>query len=89
MTELKKQWRIQIRAAFARDINSLKSQIISQGIRTINLLPYLKVMDVENYIDILINEIQVLAEGSDTFSLTVNYLYKLLGQRVQAKYVRS
>lgn len=45
-------------------------------------------MDVENYIDILINEIQVLAEGSDTFSLTVNYLYKLLGQRVQAKYVR-
>lgn len=63
----------------------MKSQIVSQGIRTVNLLPYLKAMDIEIYIDILLKEIQVLVEGSDTFSLTVSYLYKLLGQRVQAR----
>lgn len=43
-------------------------------------------LDVEQYADILLHEIRILAEGSETFSLTVSQLYKQIGQKVQSKY---
>lgn len=73
-------------AAFYRDLNTLRSQTHAKGNRSISLYPYLRTMEAEKYVDILMVEIRTLAEGSETFSLTVNQLYKQLGQKVQSRY---
>lgn len=82
-------WRSQIRFAFCRDLNTLKAQTHSKGNRAINLLPYLRALTVEQYADIVVQEIRLLAEGSETFSYTVGQLYKQLGTKVQARFVEN
>lgn len=58
----------------------------SKGNRSISLYAYLRVLDVNDYVDILMNEARMLSEGSETFSLTVGALYKRIGNKVQSKY---
>lgn len=86
MAELQELWRKQILAAFYRDLNTLRAQTHSKGNRSISLFPYLRTLEPEKFADILLLEIRVLAEGSETFSLTLNQLHKILGQKVQSLY---
>lgn len=54
--------------------------------RSINLLPYLRALEIEDYAEILLREVRMLAEGSETYSPTVGQLYKALGLKVQVRY---
>ncbi|CAO1371112.1 unnamed protein product [Diamesa hyperborea] len=86
LTELQNSWRHSIMMAFNRDLNTLRNQAQSKSNRSINLLPYLRALELEDYADIVLREIRMLAEGSETYSPTVGQLYKALGNKVQVRY---
>lgn len=58
----------------------------SKGNRAIGLYPYLRALDADDYVEILMNEARMLTEGSESFSPTVGALYKRIGIKVQSKY---
>lgn len=86
LVEFEKEWRLDICRAFNRDFHTTRHQIKSKGFRSINLLPYLKALDVNQYADILLKEIRILSEGSETYSPTLTTLYRELGQKSLTRY---
>ncbi|XP_058056924.1 DNA-directed RNA polymerase, mitochondrial [Anopheles bellator] len=84
--ELKKVWAKQITMAFHRDFNTLKAITDTKASRTINLFPYLKALSVPQFTEILLDEVHMLLEGSDTFSFVVSQLYRDLGRKVESRY---
>lgn len=83
--EIQKNWREAIIAAFNRDFNTMRHLEASKR-GSQNLLPYLRALDVEEFANIVLREIRMLAEGSETYSPTVGQLYRALGLRVQLRY---
>jgi DNA-directed RNA polymerase, mitochondrial len=83
LQEIQDSWRTQIINAFNRDIYTLRCQ--TKAVRAINLLPYLRALEVEQYAEILLREIKALSSGSDTYTPTVGSLYRELGHKVQVK----
>nr|XP_040238062.2 DNA-directed RNA polymerase, mitochondrial [Anopheles coluzzii] len=86
LEELKKVWSKQIAMAFHRDFNTLKAITETKSSRTINLFPYLKALSVSQYTEILLDEVQMLLEGSDTFSFVMSHLHRELGRKVESRY---
>ncbi|EDS26609.1 DNA-directed RNA polymerase, mitochondrial [Culex quinquefasciatus] len=86
LEELRKVWTKQITAALHRDVNTLKAVTESKTSRAINLFPYLKSLSVAQYTEILLDEAQMLIEGSDTFSIVTSHLHRELGKKVEARY---
>lgn len=86
LADLHHQWRSQFLAAFYRDLNTVRAQAHCKGNRSISLFPYLRSMEPEEYLEILMNEIRTLAAGSESFSPTIGQLYKQIGQKVQYRY---
>lgn len=84
--ELNKLWHGHICAAFHRDLNSLRAQALGQNGRTLSLFPYLKALDVHVFANILLKEIRKICEGSETYSPSMNVLYKDLGKKVQTHF---
>jgi DNA-directed RNA polymerase, mitochondrial len=81
MEQVRENWRQQIIAAYNRDIYTLRCQ--TKTVRSVNLLPYLRALDVEQYAEIVLREIQTLSAGSDTYTPTVAQLYRDLGRKVE------
>ncbi|XP_021914450.1 DNA-directed RNA polymerase, mitochondrial isoform X2 [Zootermopsis nevadensis] len=86
LQEAQENWRKTISDAYHRDLRALRVQHHYRAFRHINLYPYLKVLDPEDYIEIILQEIRKLAEGSETFSPTTGQLYRELGSQVRARY---
>uniref|UniRef100_A0A182SSF8 DNA-directed RNA polymerase n=1 Tax=Anopheles maculatus TaxID=74869 RepID=A0A182SSF8_9DIPT len=86
LEELKKVWSKQIAMAFHRDFNTLKAVTETKSSRTINLFPYLKALSVSQFTEILLDEVQMLLEGSDTFSFVISQLHRELGRKVESRY---
>ncbi|KAJ4450804.1 hypothetical protein ANN_02234 [Periplaneta americana] len=86
LQKTQENWKKIIREAFHRDLRALRAQHHFRTFRNINLYPYLKVLDAEDYTEIIIQEIRKLAEGSETFSPTTSSLYRELGNKVRARY---
>ncbi|XP_055642292.1 DNA-directed RNA polymerase, mitochondrial [Toxorhynchites rutilus septentrionalis] len=86
LEEIRKVWTRQIAAAFHRDVNTLKAVTESRSNRSINLFPYLRALTVAQYTEILLDEAQMLLEGSDTFSMIVSHLHRELGRKVESCY---
>ncbi|XP_062545891.1 DNA-directed RNA polymerase, mitochondrial [Armigeres subalbatus] len=86
LEELRKVWAKQITLAFHRDLNTLKAVTESKSNRAINLFPYLKVLSVAQFTEIILDEAQMLLEGSDTFSYVQSQLQKELGYKVESRY---
>ncbi|KAL3272879.1 hypothetical protein HHI36_014339 [Cryptolaemus montrouzieri] len=76
-----KVWTESATRAFNRDLFSLSAR---RG--AMNNEVYLKCIPVEDYVKIIIDEAKKLAEGSETYSPTVNMLYRALGQKVYDRY---
>lgn len=55
--------------------------------RSVNIYPYLRALNTEQYVDIIIQEVRKLAEGSETFSPSVNLLYRNLANQVKLRYI--
>ncbi|EAT46999.1 AAEL001847-PA [Aedes aegypti] len=86
LEELRKVWTKQITMALHRDVNTLKAVTESKSSRAINLFPYVKALNVAQFTEILLDEAQMLIEGSDSFSIGLSHLHKELGRKVEARY---
>ncbi|KAG5674913.1 hypothetical protein PVAND_004858 [Polypedilum vanderplanki] len=84
LEELQKKWRECIISSFNRDFNVLRAEMKTRGGQ--NLMPYLRTLEVEQYADILLNEIRQLTEGSETYSPYISQLYGMLGSKVEMRY---
>lgn len=79
-------WRSAICDAINRDLKALIIQANCKGRSTLSIIPYMRLLKVEMYADILLDEIRTLAEGSETFSQSVAILYSNIGRKVQERY---
>ncbi|PSN42978.1 hypothetical protein C0J52_13214 [Blattella germanica] len=86
LQETQKEWRRTIQESYYRDVKTLRAQHNFRAYRNINLYPYLKVLDPQDYIEIIMQEIRKLAEGSETYSPTTHQLYRNLGNKVRSRY---
>lgn len=83
---MQEKWKETIRNAIARELEIIRAQHnCLKSYRNTNIYPYLRVLNSEQYVEIIIQEIRKLAEGSETFSPTVNYLYRNLANQVRLR----
>ncbi|XP_056629610.1 DNA-directed RNA polymerase, mitochondrial [Diorhabda sublineata] len=76
-----KMWENEALKAFNRDLATLTAQRSA-----INMEPYIRSIPAKDCIAIIVEEAKKMAQGSETYSPTVNMLYKELGSKVYARY---
>ncbi|KAJ3645908.1 hypothetical protein Zmor_023531 [Zophobas morio] len=81
MTEHVKNWEETAAKAFNRDLSALAAQR-----SPLNYEPFLRSIPVKDFVTIIVSEAKQLAEGSETYSPTVNQLHKQLGHKVYSRY---
>lgn len=86
LDELQKSWLETLVSSFNRDLDTLVNREHSKARGIQNLLPYLRALEMEEYATIVLREIRYLAEGSETYSPSVNQLYRNIGNKVQLRY---
>ncbi|XP_075980404.1 mitochondrial RNA polymerase [Anticarsia gemmatalis] len=85
LEETQKEWRGVVHEAFVRNLGTLKSQSCASH-SAITLYPYLKVLDVDQFVDLIMVELTKLVDGSETYSPTLKLLQRDLGTQVYQKY---
>ncbi|CAK1587142.1 unnamed protein product [Parnassius mnemosyne] len=85
LRETENEWRVVIKEAFIRNLSTLKSQSNASH-SAISLYPYLKVLEADQFVDLMMGEISKLVDGSETFSPTLKLLQRDLGTQVYHKY---
>ncbi|XP_059048720.1 DNA-directed RNA polymerase, mitochondrial [Achroia grisella] len=85
LKETEDRWRQVIKEAFVRNLGTLKSQSVASH-TAITLYPYLKVLEVDQFVDLIMGELSKLVDGSETYSPTFKLLQRDLGTQVYHKY---
>ncbi|KAI5638464.1 DNA-directed RNA polymerase, mitochondrial [Phthorimaea operculella] len=83
--ETEEEWRCCIKQAFIRNLGTLRSQSNASH-SAITLYPYLKVLEVDQFVELIMAEISKLVDGSETYSPTLKLLQRDLGTQVYQKY---
>lgn len=86
LEKLENQWRIDIPNAIKRRLNILQQKMRSKPMKFMNVYPYLCLLKPEQYTEILIDELNSLAQDCELYSPTVIQIYGDLGRRVMHKY---
>ncbi|XP_018323984.1 DNA-directed RNA polymerase, mitochondrial [Agrilus planipennis] len=76
-----KMWEESALDGFNRELAALTARR-----SVLNMEPYLRAIPTKEYIKIVLEEAKKLAQGSETYSPTVNQLYREMGNRVYSKY---
>ncbi|KAI4457037.1 dna-directed rna polymerase mitochondrial [Holotrichia oblita] len=76
-----KMWESVAVTAFNRDLSTLSAN--KQGHK---LEPFMKSIPIKDFVSIMVEEAKVIAQGSETYSPTVNQLYRELGAKVYSRY---
>ncbi|XP_064610469.1 DNA-directed RNA polymerase, mitochondrial-like [Liolophura sinensis] len=76
-------WRAQIKQGLVRKMKYMQRK--NKGDHGMNLYPFLKLFDMDGYVDLVMKEIHLLATESEHFSPTSSYLWRRLGYRVHQK----
>ncbi|XP_018577460.1 DNA-directed RNA polymerase, mitochondrial [Anoplophora glabripennis] len=74
-------WAEAAQSAFNRDLATLTAHRSA-----LNFEPYMRCIPLKDYIDIIIDEAKKIAQGSETYSPTVNMLHRDMGSKVYARY---
>ncbi|XP_045774865.1 DNA-directed RNA polymerase, mitochondrial isoform X2 [Maniola jurtina] len=82
---IEKEWRDVIHEAFTRNMSTLKSRSNASH-SAITLYPYLKVLQIDQFVELIMSEISKLVDGSETYSPTLKLLQRDLGTQVYNKY---
>ena len=77
-----KLWEEAALQAFNRDLAALTARQHS-----FNMDCYMRCIPKKDYINIIVEEAKLLANGSETYSPTVQQLYKAMGSKVYARYL--
>ncbi|KPI99844.1 DNA-directed RNA polymerase, mitochondrial [Papilio xuthus] len=85
LRETEEEWRTIIKEAFLRNLSTLKSQSNASH-SAITLYPYLKVLEVDQFVELMMGEIYKLVDGSESYSPTLKLLQRSLGTQVYHKY---
>lgn len=85
LSETEAEWRGVIRESFVRNLGTLKSQS-SASHSAITLYPYLTVLEVDQFVELIMGELSKLVDGSETYSPTLKLLQRDLGTQVYQKY---
>ncbi|KAJ0174512.1 hypothetical protein K1T71_009620 [Dendrolimus kikuchii] len=85
LKETEDEWRSVIKEAFVRNVGTLKSQCTASH-SAITLYPYLNVLEVDQFVDLIMGEISKLVDGSESYSPTLKLLQRDLGTQVYHKY---
>ncbi|CAH0588916.1 unnamed protein product [Chrysodeixis includens] len=85
LSETEKEWRGVIRESFLRNLSTLRSQS-SASHAAITMYPYLTVLEVDQFVELIMGEISKLVDGSETYSPTLKLLHRDLGTQVYHKY---
>ncbi|CAG9817637.1 unnamed protein product [Phaedon cochleariae] len=67
--------------AFQRDLATLSAQRSAT-----NMEPYMRCIPAKDFVAIVVDEAKKIAQGSETYSPTVNMLYRELGNKVYTRY---
>lgn len=86
MDRLLKQWHVETTDAIKHRLHVLQHKMKTMSVKKISLYPYLRLLTPEEYTEILMDELKLLGQGSETYTPTVVQLYCSLGKRVQHKY---
>lgn len=85
LKEIHKRWRETIISSLNRNIHILRmEELRSRGNQ--NLLPYIRSLEVEQYVNIILSEIKKLTDGSESFSPHMVVLYRQLGEKVELRF---
>ncbi|XP_012275000.1 DNA-directed RNA polymerase, mitochondrial [Orussus abietinus] len=84
--KLEKMWEKTATEAFDRDLNILKNRKIIMSSQMVMLYPYMCVLDKQEYIKVIVHEAKIRAQGSMSYSPTLQMLCKWLGNRIFSKY---
>lgn len=85
--ELENAWKETIKNAFIKNLNQLEfQQLQTKTNETINVLPYLKVLSPEVYVDVIMMEINKLLIGSETYTPYLKILQRNLGKCIKNRY---
>lgn len=74
-------WEKAAMEAFNRDLAALSAQR-----NALSMEPYMRCIPAKDFVNIIVEEAKKIALGSETYSPTVNLLYKDLGTKVYARY---
>lgn len=85
LQETEDDWRNVIREAFMRNLGTLKSQS-SASHSPITLYPYLKVLDENQFVELIMGELSKLVDGSQSYSPALKVLQRELGTLVYNRY---
>ncbi|XP_022917116.2 DNA-directed RNA polymerase, mitochondrial [Onthophagus taurus] len=81
LKKLIKSWEIDALLGFNRDLATLSAKR-----HYLNLEPYLRSIPNRDFINIIVDEAMLIAQGSETYSPTVRHLHRELGRKVFARY---
>lgn len=86
LDKLLKQWEADILVAFKRNVAIAQHHMQCRNTNRLNVCPYMKLLPPEQYVEILMDELRLLGEGSSMFSPTTIELYRRLGQKIYSRY---
>ncbi|XP_050347708.1 DNA-directed RNA polymerase, mitochondrial [Nymphalis io] len=79
------EWRAAMREALRRNTGTLRARSNASHC-AITLYPYLKVLSVDDFVNLMMSEINKLVDGSDSYSPTLKLLQRDLGTQVYNRY---
>ncbi|CAG9564536.1 unnamed protein product [Danaus chrysippus] len=79
------EWRSSLREALTRHLATLRARSGASH-APVTLYPYLKVLEVDEFVELMMNEIIKLVDGSESYSPTLKLLQRDLGTQVYQKY---
>ncbi|XP_068617783.1 DNA-directed RNA polymerase, mitochondrial [Battus philenor] len=85
LRETEKEWRTVIKESFVRNLGTLRSQSNASHC-AVTIYPYLQVLQPDQFVELIMNEIRKLVDGSESYSPTLKLLQRNLGTHVYQKY---
>ncbi|CAG0915286.1 unnamed protein product [Notodromas monacha] len=88
LVEAENKWEETLREVFRKEMEALELQVLaSRRQRCITILPYLQCLEQDEFVDLMMQEIRRLSEGSETYTPSTRMMNKQLGQFVMNKYM--
>nr|XP_042895420.1 DNA-directed RNA polymerase, mitochondrial-like isoform X2 [Parasteatoda tepidariorum] len=85
LKECEGEWRKKLTQVL-KNIKSLEKRSLGIRIRKTSIYPYLAVIDTDILVDLLLQEVRLLSETGEFFSLNEGTMYKALGHKVMNHY---
>jgi DNA-directed RNA polymerase len=85
LNEIQKKWREAIISSFNRNYHILRmEELRTRGNQ--NLLPFIRSLEVEQYVNLILTEVRRLTDGSESFTPHMIILHRSLGEKVEMRY---